>query len=252
MTRRMDGWFYHVTLFGTGFFAGIINALAGGGPILTLGVLSLTGIDPRIANLTSTVALSPGQLAAGWAVRHRLQDVRLGRPIMLLVFAILGGAAGAALLLATESQTFNTLVPWLVLLATLIYAASGVSEINARSGAFANKHILTALFAPLTFYGGYFGGGNSFLVLALLGLSGHEARESGEIKNVLVAAINLGAVIVFATSGSVNWPVVMSLGLGGVLGSLIGARLLGRLPVVLIRWIVITGGLALAAWMLAR
>lgn len=247
----MDGWFYHVALFAAGLGAGIINALAGGGPIITLGVLSLTGIDPRIANLTSTVALSPGQLAAGWSVRHRLRDVRLGRPITLLGIAMLGGAAGAALLLATASLAFNAIVPWLVLLATLIYAASGISTPNVRSGV-ANTHLLSALFAPLTLYGGYFGGGNSFLVLALLGLSGHEPREAGEIKNVLVAAINLGAVIVFATSGLVNWPVAISVGLGGVLGSLIGARLLGWLPVGLIRWIVIIGGMILAGWMFDR
>ena len=248
----MEGWFYHVMLFAAGFGAGIINALAGGGPILTLGVLSLTGLDPRIANLTSTVALSPGQLAAGWSVRHRLQDLRPDRPILLLALAILGGAAGASLLLATASPTFNNLVPWLVLLATAIYAVSGVSAITMRSGRFADQRIFLGLFAPLAVYGGYFGGGNSFLVLALLGLSGHEPRLSGEIKNVLIAAINLGAVVVFATSGLVNWPVAFSLGLGGVLGSLMGARLLGWLPVGLIRWIVIIGGLALSAWMFAR
>ena len=248
----MDGLFYHLILFLAGLFAGVINAVAGGGPILTLGVLSVTGLDPRIANLTSTVALSPGQLAAGWSVRHRLSDVQLGRPLLLLGIAILGGAAGAALLLATASPIFNNLVPWLVLLATAIYAASGVSAITMWSGRFADTRVFSGLFAPLTIYGGYFGGGNSFLVLAILGLSGHEPRASGEIKNVLIAAINLGAVLVFATSGLVNWPVVFSLGLGGVLGSLIGARLLGWLPVGLIRFIVIIGGLMLAGWMFAR
>ncbi len=245
----MDGWLYHLILIATGCGAGIINALAGGGPILTLGVLSLTGLDPRIANLTSTVALSPGQLAAGFSVRHRLPETRLGHPLMLLGIAIIGGAVGAGLLLATASPTFKTLVPWLVLLATAIYAASGVPGVIVRTGTFANKRTLSGLFAPLAVYGGYFGGGNSFLVLALLGLSGHEPRLSGEIKNVLIAAINLGAVLVFALSGWVNWPVTISLGTGGVLGSVIGARLLGRLPVGMIRLIVIAGGLMLAGWM---
>jgi len=248
----MDGWFYHLILFLAGFFTGIINAVAGGGPILTLGVLSLTGLDPRIANLTSTAALSPGQLAAGWSVRDRLKNVRIGQPLLLLALAVLGGAAGAALLLVTASPVFVNLVPWLVLLATAIYAASGFSTTIVRRDVPGDKPIFAGLFAPLTVYGGYFGGGNSFLVLALLGLSGHEPRLSGEIKNVLIAAINLGAVVVFATSGLVNWPVVFSLGLGGVLGSLIGARLLGWLPVGLIRWIVIIGGLVLAGWMFTR
>ena len=248
----MDGWIYHLLLVSTGCGAGIINALAGGGPILTLGVLSLTGIDPRIANLTSTVALSPGQIAAGFSVRRRLRETRLGQPFWLLTIAILGGAAGAALLFATASQVFNALVPWLVLLATAIYAASGLRGVIARTASSSLKRTLSALFAPLAVYGGYFGGGNSFLVLAVLGLSGHEPKLSGDIKNILIAAINFGAVIVFAVSGSVDWPVAGSLGVGGALGSMIGTRLLGQLPAGIIRAIVIIGGLMLAAWMFVR
>lgn len=248
----MNDWLYHLILVAAGCGAGSINALAGGGPILTLGVLSLTGLDPRIANLTSTVALSPGQIVAGFTVRHRLREVRFGRAFMMLGIAIIGGAGGAGLLLATASPTFDALVPWLVLLAIGIYAVSGVPGLIARTDTLANQRILFGFFAPLAAYGGYFGGGNSFLVLALLGLSGHDPRLSGEIKNVLIAAINLGAVLVFAVSGWVNWSVTLSLGVGGVLGSVIGARLLGRLPVSIIRGIVITGGLMLAAWMFAR
>jgi uncharacterized protein len=250
--ERMDGWLYHLLLIATGFGAGIINALAGGGPILTLGVLSLTGIDPRIANLTSTVALSPGQIAAGFSVRRQLPEMRLGQPFWLLGIAILGGAGGAALLFATTSQAFNSLVPWLVLLATAIYAASGLRGVISRTAASPDQRNWSALFAPLAVYGGYFGGGNSFLVLALLGLSGHEPKLSGDIKNILIAAINLAAVFVFAVSGSVDWPIACSLGAGGVLGSMIGTRLLGRLPAGIIRAIVIIGGLTLAAWMFAR
>lgn len=248
----MNGWLYHLILIATGGGAGIINALAGGGPVLTLGVLALTGFDPRIANLTSTVALSPGQMAAGFAVRHRLRETRLGQPLILLGIAIIGGALGAVLLLATASPTFKNLVPWLVLLATAIYTVSGVPRVISRAGTLANKRIMSGLFAPLAVYGGYFGGGNSFLVLALLGLSGHEPRLSGEIKNILIAAINLGAVAVFAISSWVNWSAAISLGAGGVLGSMIGARLLGRLPVGIVQLIVIIGGLMLAGWMFAN
>jgi uncharacterized protein len=248
----MNGWVYHFILIATGCGAGAINALAGGGPILTLGVLTLTGLDPRIANLTSTVALSPGQLAAGISVRHRLRETRFGHPLMLLAIAIIGGALGAALLLATASNMFNALVPWLVLLATAIYAISAIPSLVVQTGKLSHNRTLSGLFAPLAAYGGYFGGGNSFLVLALLTLSGHEPRQAGEIKNVLIAAVNFGAVLIFSVSGLVNWPVTISLGAGGILGSMIGARLLGRLPVRIIRGIVVTGGLVLAAWMFAR
>lgn len=245
----MDGWLYHLILIATGIGAGAINALAGGGPILTLGILSLTGMDARVANLTSTMALSPGQLAAGFSARYRISEARLGSPFMLLGIALLGGAVGAALLLATASPTFRLLVPWLVLVATAIYAASNFPEIIARTAALTNHRLLSGLFAPLALYGGYFGGGNSFLVLALLGFSGHEPRLAGQLKNVLISAVNLGAVAVFGFSGWVQWPVVLSLGAGGLLGSIIGARLLGRMPVGMIRLVVITGGLMLAGWM---
>lgn len=248
----MDDWLYHLILIATGCGAGTINALAGGGPILTLGILSLTGLDPRVANLTSTVALSPGQLAAGFAVKHRLRDARFGHPLIVLFMALVGGALGAALLLVTASRTFGAIVPWLVLIATAIYAVSGVRGVSARTAIFANNWTLAGLLAPLSVYGGYFGGGNSYLVLALLVLSGRDSRLSGEIKNVLIAAINLGAVLVFAASGLVNWPVAGSLAFGGVVGSIIGARLLGRLPAEVIRGIVVIGGLMLTAWMFAR
>lgn len=247
----MDSWVFHLMLGATGCAAGVINALAGGGPILTLGVLSLAGIDPRIANLTSTVALSPGQIVAGFAVRHRLREIRLGRPLILVGIALAGGAAGAALLLATTGSVFKLLVPWLVLLATAIYAVSGRRRLIRRVGGAAQHSMASGAFAPLAVYGGYFGGGNSFLVLALLALTGHEARLSGELKNILVAAINLGAVCVFAASRTVDWPVAASLGAGGILGSYLGAQLLGQLPVGLIRAIVIVGGLLLAAWLFA-
>lgn len=248
----MDSWLLHIVFFAAGCVAGIINAVAGGGPILTLGILSLTGLDPRIANLTSTVALSPGQMAAGWSVRHSLQEAKLGNPFLLLGIAVVGGAMGAVLLLATASTIFNYLVPWLVLLATGIYAASNSSLIATRRGMFSNSRFYSILFAPLALYGGYFGGGNSFLVLALLGLSGHEPRICGKMKNVLIAAVNLGAVAVFISSGPVEWAVALSVGTGGMLGSVIGARLLGRMPVGVISWTVIIGGLVLAAWMFAR
>jgi uncharacterized protein len=103
-------WPYHMLLFTTGCAAGIINALAGGGPILTLGMLSLTGIDPRIANLTSTVALSPGQLVAGFMARRSLRESRLGRPMILTVCAVISGGVGAALLLVTTAPAFRLLV----------------------------------------------------------------------------------------------------------------------------------------------
>jgi uncharacterized protein len=248
----MDGLPYHLLLLGSGAVAGFVNALAGGGPILTLAVLTLTGMDPRIANLTSTVALSPGQIAAGYSVRDRLRHVRLGSPRLLLVAALAGGAFGAALLLLTSAPLFRAIAPWLVLLATGIYAFSSFPGVIGRASIITGNRQFVALFAPLTVYGGYFGGGNSFMLLALLSVSGHDPKLAGDVKNALIAAINLGAVAIFAASGVVEWAVAVSLGAGGVVGSMVGSRMLGKLPPTVIRSIVIVCGLGLAGTMFAR
>lgn len=239
-------------VFAAGVLAAAINALAGGGPVLTLGILSLTGIDPRIANLTSTVALSPGQLVAGYGARASLRETRLGSPALLLGLSLVGGAGGALLLLLTTGAGFKAIVPWLVLIATVIYAWSGLRTLPAAQRDGAKSNVFPALFAPLSVYGGYFGGGNSFLVLALLGLSGHAPREAGAIKNALIAAINLGAVTVLVFSGLVQWRIAAALGAGGVVGSIIGVRLLGRIPVAAIRALVIAFGLGFSLWMFLR
>lgn len=243
----------YLLFFVAGILAASTNALAGGGPILTLGILSFLGVDPRIANLTSTVALCPGQLFAGHAARSALTVTKLGKPAVLIAISVGGGALGALLLLITSGATFKAIVPWLVLAATAIYGWSGFRR-NAGAEPTDKRHagLYTASFVPMTVYGGYFGGGNSFLVLALLGLSGHDAREAGSIKNALVAAINLGAVAVFAGSGLVDWRVAAALGAGGILGSFAGVRLLRWLPIASVRLIVIVFGLCLSGWMFLK
>lgn len=243
----------YMMFFVAGVLAASINAVAGGGPILTLGILSFLGVDPRIANLTSTVALCPGQLFAGYAARSDLKLTKLGKPVVLIVLSACGGALGAVLLLLTSGAAFKTIVPWLVLAATATYSWSGFRQ-TARSARAEKMRTgrYTASYVPMTIYGGYFGGGNSFLVLALLGLSGHGAREAGAIKNALVAAINLGAVAVFAISGLVDWRVGAALGAGGIVGSIAGVRLLRWLPVASVRLIVIVFGLCFSGWMIVR
>jgi uncharacterized protein len=245
---------FYVVICAVGIVAAAINAVAGGGPILTLGILSLTGVDPRIANLTSTVALSPGQLAAGWLGKGSLQNLGFGPPLLLIGLAVVGGAMGAWLLLRTSSASFGAIVPWLVLIATALYGWSSLrnSPQGQRQSNGKDKAMLTALFVPLTIYGGYFGGGNSFLVLALLGIAGHDAKAAGEAKNAFIAAVNAGAVLVFAFSGFVHWGTAFALGLGGLIGSVVGVRLLTRMPVAVIRVIVLVFGLFFAAWMFLR
>lgn len=245
-----------------GIAAGLINTLAGGGPILTLMALTLVGIDPRIANLTSTAALLPGQLLTGQLLTGQsltgrspmggTERVRLRWPI--LAIAVIGGGIGAGLLITTPSARFARIVPWLVLFATLAYllapraAASG----DALAGPPALPARALLPLAPLSIYGGYFGGGNSFLVLALLGWLGLDGKHANAVKNALIAAINGAAAAVFIVAGSVAWAAALPLALGNVAGSLIALRLLGRVSARLLRALVITSGFALAAILFAR
>lgn len=241
-----------------GGLAGAINALAGGGPILTLAGLTALGIDPRLASMISTVALSPGQIAAGWRSLALIppQPGR-ARAWCAIAIALVGGAGGAWLLLATGSAGFRRLVPWLILVATAIYAGSGwIARIGLRGGldrsaAGGPRHgiAVLAVLAVLAVYGGYFGGGNSFLLLALLAVAGWRGRSGAALKNGLVALINLGAVVVFLGAAPLDWGLVAPLGLGGLIGSLAGTVLLDRLPAGALRPLVIATGLATAAWL---
>lgn len=236
-------------LIAAGFLAGLINALAGGGPLLTLAALAAAGLDPRIANLTSTVALCLGQLLAGWRGRRGFGVLsRPGRrPILLLLLATAGGAGGGLLLLRTTPAGFAAIVPWLVLLATLLYAwGSGRPELAATRG-LPTLALASALLLSAT-YGGYFGGGNSFIVLALLSLAGVRGHDGVEAKNVLVAGINSGAVLVFVASGEVAWGPALAVGIGGLFGSAAGSLLLPRIDATLLRPVIVISGLALAIW----
>jgi hypothetical protein len=235
-----------------GFAAGSVNAIAGGGPLLTLAALTAAGLDPRIANLTSTVALSPGQLLAGWSARRSLAALKAARhqPWLALGIALIGGAAGGALLLATDSARFAAIVPWLILLATGLYAWSGRGGRTERQRRLAAP-VFAAVLAGSALYGGYFGGGNSFVVLALLGLAGISGHTGADAKNAVIAAINLGAVAVFAASGAVDWSAALAVGAGGIAGSLAGVRLLGVIRPAVLRPLVIAMGLGLAAWFFA-
>lgn len=244
----------------TGVLAGIVNTLAGGGPILTLAGLTALGVDPRIASMTSTVALSPGQILAGWrGARHAALGGRRALAFAGLAIAMVGGAGGGLLLLATDPAHFRGLVPWLILFATLVYAWSGRSVPNRRRfqrGAEPGPAQARGLhpigsgsvLALLAVYGGYFGGGNSFMLLALLTVTGFSDRPGAAVKNILVAAINFGAVLTFLALSAIDWALVAPLGLGGVIGGLAGALLLERIPAAVVRPLVITTGLATAAW----
>lgn len=240
-------------MFATGIWAGVQNALAGGGSFVTLPVLLLSGMDPRAANVTSTVALFPGQLSsglAGWSVASGAEQLSL-RTLVLISLA--GGLLGGLLLLATPADFFARLLPWLVLFATAVFAwgSFGRSFGGARS---VQVKPATAMLAQalIAIYGGYFGGGIGFLMLAALTMAGLPTRESGAIKNVLAAMMNASAVALFVFSPSVRWLEAAALGTGAVAGGLAGVWILNRLDEGLLRMFIVLLGIALTVGLFVR
>lgn len=236
-----------------GVWAGAQNALAGGGSFVTLPALILSGLDPRAANITSTIALFPGQVTTGWVGRKAAEGgAGLGlRPLVLVSLA--GGACGAVLLLTTPASVFARLVPWLVLFATAVFAwgsffrkqkAGGAAALGPR-GAAASQFLIAV-------YGGYFGGGIGFLMMAALTLGGWTARAAAATKNLLAGVMNASAVLVFAFSRGAAWPQAVALGAGAVVGGLVGAWALRRVPERALRIVIVCIGVALTAGLFVR
>lgn len=218
-----------ILLFLGGMFAGAQNALAGGGSFVTLAILVLAGLDARAANITSTIALFPGQVSTGYAGRRTATGAERLSFSALFVISLIGGLLGALLLLATPPTFFAALVPWLVLFATGVFAwgsflrraTTGTVPLGRAPAACAQ--LLIAV------YGGYFGGGIGFLMLAALTIAGLPVRAASATKNVLAAAMNASAVAIFLFSSDVHWREAGVLGLGAIAGGLLGAGLLTRL-----------------------
>ncbi|RYC31754.1 sulfite exporter TauE/SafE family protein [Lichenibacterium minor] len=240
-------------LFAAGLWAGTQNALAGGGSFVTLPALILSGLDARAANITSTIALFPGQLSTGFAGRAHVRGAQNLSFRALLGISLVGGAAGGVLLLVTPASFFARLVPWLVLFATAVFAYGSFGRRRADAAA---VHLTAAQAAGAQFliavYGGYFGGGIGFLMLAALTLAGLPTRNAGASKNVLAGVMNAAAVAIFAFSPSVAWVSALALGVGAVLGGLAGAWMLSRVDEKLLRVGVVAIGVMLTIGLFAH
>ena len=217
--------------------AGAVNSIAGGGTLISFPTLLWIGRDPIIANATSTLAIWPGSLAGAFGFRRDLATLR--RWLFLLTIpSLIGGLAGAVLLLRTPSATFEKLVPWLILGATLLFA--GQEAISRKFGTLAHAHENpTTAWVTFVFvfqflvgiYGGYFGAGIGILMLAALGLIGlTDLHQMNGLKNLLAICINGVAAMWFAFSGAVIWNDVLIMAVGSIAGGYIGARIARRTP----------------------
>jgi uncharacterized protein len=270
-----------VVIFGAAFIAGMMNSVAGGGTLLTFPALIWIGIDPKAANVTSTVALWPGSLSGMFGFRRELRDSR--RWMWLLApSSIIGGLIGAFLLLRTPSRAFAAIVPYLILFATILFAAGEpVTRLLRRNKQKAGKiqesenqetknqetlepqpaqepsrawwigaaglQLLSAI------YGGYFGAGNGIVILAFLGLMGlTDIHQMNGLKNYFAVCINAVAAGYFIFWGPVKWAVAIVMAAGAIAGGYGGAGIARKLGRTFARRAIIAIGLAMAISLLFR
>ncbi len=244
--------FNEVLIFLAAMVAGFINAIAGGGTLVSFPVLLALGIPPVVANVTNTVALVPGTIGGMWAQRNLFQS-QYRRLLKLLPVAIVGGVAGGLLIINTSENAFRSIIPYLILLATILLAAQVQIKnwVVARMGNIHHeKHnpvfMMTMVFLA-AIYGGYFGAGLGVILMAVLGLVTDDSlTRLNFLKQALGFIINLAAAIYFAFSGKVDWWVAFVMVFGSILGGWIGGKLAGKIKPELLRWIVVSAGLIAA------
>jgi hypothetical protein len=242
------------------FLAGVLNAVAGGGSFLSFPAMLGMKILPVQANASNTVALWPGQVTSIWAYRHDIgKNLRLAWPMALA--GLLGGTAGAVVLLNTPQRTFMRLVPWLLLVAALIFAASGpVSRWlqrrkGARAGQMHSLRLVPIFFCTIAvcFYVGYFGAGAGFLLITMLSLFGCEdLHEINALKVVSNTMANGVAFLIFVVDGQVVWRYCLLAMVTCAIGGYSSARFAKLVPQKILRGLVVGIGLTMAAWFFWR
>jgi uncharacterized membrane protein YfcA len=246
-----------VLLFFAALFGGALNAIAGGGSFIAFPTLLFTGVPAVPANATNTVALWTGLVFSGGAFRRHL-NVPRAVLISLVSVSIVGGILGALLLLHTPANTFLEIVPWLMLAATLLFIF-GPKLTRTRATHVGHNVSTQAIIATSFFqllvaiYGGYFGGGMGFVMLAMLTAFGMaDIHEMNALKIVLSSATNGVAVAVFILKHAVYWPQALVMICGAAIGGYFGAHYSLRLPQKLVRWSVIAVGASMTAYFFVR
>ncbi len=233
-------------LFVASIWAGAQNALAGGGSFITLPSLMLTGMDARAANITSTMALFPAQVVTGLTGRSHAESPPGLSMATLYGVSLVGGALGALILLWTPPTVFARLVPWLVLFATALFAWGSFFRKAPKPG---ETHLPPCGAGLVQFliaiYGGYFGGGIGFLMMASLTMAGLAVHNAGASKNILAGVMNASAVAIFALSHDVHWIQAAITAVGASFGGWAGAVMLKTVNEKLLSVVVVAIGAAL-------
>ncbi len=233
--------------------AGAINALAGGGTLITFPTLLAVGISPIVANVTNTVALCPG-FAGGILAQARDLRGQRRRFWAFLAASALGGIAGSLLLLNTGERMFQAMVPFLILTASALLALQGAVRLWLQRRSIKPKikskpeAVAVVLIGLAAIYGGYFGVAMSVVVLMLLGWIINESlTRLNAVKQVVAFGANGAAAVLFLFSGKVLWLLALVMACGALLGGVLGGRLAGRIRPETLRWTVVSIGMLLSA-----
>jgi hypothetical protein len=244
----MSELFLHVALLlGAAFLAGALNAVAGGGSFLTLPALIFTGVEPVAANATGAMALLPGYILGAWAFRDDMRTIEATALWRMVAASLIGGIVGATLLLGTPNPIFRAIIPWVLLVATALFAFAPLVVGQLRRGKMAG--VATTMIGILTIsvYGSYFSGGLGILLLALFGLVGFSNLHTmNGLKNLLSATLTTVAVALYALGGAVQWPRALLMMLAATAGGYAGARLGRRVPALWLRACIVAVGLIMA------
>lgn len=237
-----------LVLFTAGLLSGIVNAIAGGGTFLTFGAMTLAGLPPISANATSSIVQFPGYITSAYAYKDEI--LREWKAIAILsAISLVGSLGGALLLLSLSNPSFKSLVPWLLLVATLLFAAGPKlkPKVEAEHPPHSPVGILTQFITSV--YGGFFGAGMGIMMLASLGLAtGGEYHRLNAIKNFLAIVIAAVAIVVFTAGGAINWQYGLVMLPGAGIGGYLGVKLAKRVPQTLLRYAVVAVGLFLSGY----
>ncbi|MFN3491007.1 MAG: sulfite exporter TauE/SafE family protein [Anaerolineales bacterium] len=228
--------------------AGAVNALAGGGTLITFPVLIFLDVPAVSASITNTVALSPGYLGGTLAQWNDLRNQK-NRLWLLMPASILGGIMGGFLLLQTGEKLFSELVPYLILLASILLALQDSLRawLLKRSYTSNLENISWLPIGLASIYGGYFGAGLSVITLSALGLTIEDSlTRLNALKQAVAFAVTTAAAIFFLFSGQVLWTVALVMAIGALIGGNLGGRLAGKIKPSTLRWTVVTIGVIIS------
>ena len=227
--------------------AGAVNALAGGGTLITFPTLTFLGVPAVAANVTNTVALCPGYFGGTLAQWNDLRGQK-NRLWLIVPASSLGGVVGGYLLLLTGEKLFKELVPYLILLASGLLAVQDPVRawLTRRMGVGHGARLEKLAWLPVglaSVYGGYFGAGLSVIVLSALGLTLEDTlTRLNALKQGVAFSVNLAAAVFFLFSGRVVWSAALVMAVGALIGGTLGGKLAGRISPSALRWTVVTIG----------